>query len=142
VRFLFRYIEILATAQFYASEKGMYSSDRDAFYYAGKVIALVPILHAISLEILVHLLERACQLSNWDTPIARVAIALPFFGVSVFLTNDYEYLLNLRTRIRADSPEAKARRQREARTFVRNTYIMWFFTILAIFASIAIGSGF
>jgi hypothetical protein len=109
---LSRYIELLATAQFFASEKGTYLSDKDAFYYAGKTTSLVPTLHGLIVVGVLDVLARALHAPSLDSMILRAIIIAPFLVVSVFLGSDYDYLINLRSRTRSDSPDAKARRQR------------------------------
>ena len=129
-----RYLEQLARAQFYRSEHGTYWSDESAFYFSGRVVSLLPILHAVIVLAIVQGVASALgvpELVGWG---ARAMCLVPFLAAAIWLTSNTAYLQLLRQTVRSESAELGARRRSEAKYFVRASYICGIvsFVLLAV----------
>jgi hypothetical protein len=119
-----RYLELLATAQFYRSERGFYLTDRDAFYFSGGVVAIIPLLHAVVVIAAAEALASALHLGFFDSWGSRLLICSPFLAASIWLRSNTSYVQVLRVRIRADQPVAAAQRRRGSKYFVVGSYLL------------------
>ena len=119
-----RYLDLLATAQFYRSERGTYFTDRDAFFFSGRVIALIPMLHAVVVVTAIEALAFTFRFAHPVPWAIRLIACAPFLAVSIWLGLNTAYVQALRTKIRADQPDAAVRRHRESRYFVGGSYIL------------------
>ncbi len=124
MRFLSRYLELLATAQFYRSEQGQYSTDESAFFFSGLVMSFIPILHAVVALAAIEALASALHVGHTGSWGVRLLICAPFLAASIWVGSNATYLQVLRSKIRADQPAAAAQRHRESKYFVVGSYIL------------------
>ena len=122
-RVLARYLETLATIQFFRSERGINFSDDSAFFIAAQTTTIIPIIHALTAVATMDVLARSLDLAFLATALPRALACAPFLAAIVFLNFNTGYVQDLRLRIRADPPEALERRRRQAFAFAKASYI-------------------
>ena len=125
---LARYLEILVTVQLFRSE-GSFISDEDAFYHAGKLVGLIPLLHCAAILAVIEMFAIVFHLPSIENPFIRGAILAPFMAVSAFVIFDSEYIRALQMKVRSYPALVLASRRRQARAFVWGSYIIGFIAL-------------
>ena len=128
---LSRYLEILGSAQLFASERTTYEDDCDAFLSAARGMGIVLMMHGLIGFAALNLLARVLNAPFLDSNAVRGALIVTLFAVFVWLGFNYDYLINLRSRIQAESPDAITKRRRQVVWFTTISYLLGFLAILA-----------
>jgi hypothetical protein len=120
-----RYLELLATLQYLNARGIIFGSEENAFYWGSKVPSAIVLFNGLTLIFASETLTAVLGLSRVVSWIALLAICGLALAVLVFLQINVSYLQELRDRIRSDSPEAAAQRERVAWRFAVGSFLLF-----------------
>ena len=117
------YLKFLATVQVIRFDRPGFLTDQQSFYFASKSVGFLPLMHAISIVALLHLLSYLYSWPAFIHPLVVAVAMAPFLAAFAFVGLNYDFMQLERMRLKALPEAALSKCKRAARIGVVTSWV-------------------